>query len=106
MIGTIHKRHERSKKNKDNKIKDFKNKNTRVICEACGFDFEKVYGERGLDFCEIHHEVPVSQMKQGEKTKLKDLRCVCPNCHRMIHRRKPWLSVEELKMIMNKQTSC
>ena len=105
VIGTIHKRHERSKKNKENKIKDFKNKNTRVTCEACGFDFEKVYGERGLDFCEIHHEVPVSQMKQGEKTKLKDLRCVCPNCHRMIHRRKPWLSVEELKMIMSKQTS-
>ena len=105
VIGTIHKRHERSKKNKDNKIKDFKNKNTRVICEACGFDFEEVYGERGLDFCEIHHEVPVSEMKQGEKTKLKDLRCVCPNCHRMIHRRKPWLSVEELKLIMSKQTS-
>ena len=103
VIGTIHKRHERSKKNKDNKIKDFKVKNTKVVCEVCGFDFEKVYGERGLDFCEIHHEVPVSQMKQGEKTKLKDLRCVCPNCHRMIHRRKPWLAVEELKVIIRKQ---
>ena len=45
VIGTIHKRHERSKKNKDNKIKDFKNKNTRVICEACGFDLRKCMGK-------------------------------------------------------------
>lgn len=27
---------------------------------------------------------------------------VCSNCHRMLHRRKPWLSIEELKLLLNK----
>ena len=103
VIGTIHKRHERSSKNKKAKIKDYRQKYGRIKCEACGFDFEETYGERGLDFCEIHHEVPVSEMKQGQKTQLKNLRCVCPNCHRMIHRRRPWLSVRELREIIHQQ---
>ena len=66
-------------------------------CEVCEFDFKTVYGDHGEGFIECHHTKPVSELKVGEKTKISDLSLVCSNCHRMIHRKRPWLSVEELK---------
>ena len=100
VIGTIHTRHERSLKNKQNKVKDFKRRYGGLYCEACKFDFEKTYGERGVDFCEVHHEIPISEMRPGYKTQIQDLRCVCANCHRIIHRRRPWLTVDEVKNLL------
>lgn len=69
-----------------------------LSCEACGFDFGMVYGDHGNGYIECHHTKPVSEMKVGEKTKTSELSLVCSNCHRMIHRKRPWLSVEALKM--------
>ena len=104
IIATIHKRYERSLKNKQNKIKDFKKRYGSLFCEACKFNFEETYGNRGVDFCEIHHEIPVSEMKLGSKTRIQDLRCICANCHRIIHRRRPWLSVDEVKNLLAEKT--
>ena len=69
----------------------------KLECEACGFDFHKVYGSIGYGFAECHHTKPVSSLLPNEKTKLSDLAILCSNCHRMIHRSKPWLSVADLK---------
>jgi hypothetical protein len=41
----------------------------------------------------------VSNLRDGEEYEVdpvKDLRPVCPNCHAMIHRRSPPLSIEEI----------
>lgn len=73
-----------------------------LSCEACGFDFSHTYGDRGNGFIECHHTKPVSDLKSGEKTKISDLSLLCSNCHRMIHRKKPWLSVEQLKALLSK----
>jgi len=72
-------------------------------CEICGFDFVKIYGEKlGDGFIECHHTNPLSD--SGEtKTKLSDLILVCSNCHKMIHRRRPWITPAELKSIMENQ---
>ena len=64
------------------------------------FTFEKVYGKRGMDFIEAHHSKPVSDMKEGDKTKLEDIAMLYSNCHRMIHR-KPMISVELLSKKLN-----
>ena len=32
---------------------------------------------------------------------LEYLALLCANCHRMIHRRSPWLSVDELKSVLD-----
>ncbi len=48
-------------------------------------------------FIECHHTKPVATLVEGEKTHLDDLVLVCANCHRMVHRGKPWLSIGELK---------
>lgn len=57
-------------------------------CKICGFNFEKVYGERGKDYIEVHHVKPLHTLKGEEKSfdSRTDLLPVCSNCHRMIHR--------------------
>lgn len=68
-----------------------------LACEACGFDFHTFYGERGSAFIECHHVLPVRDLRPGARTKLEDLSLLCANCHRMIHVRSPWLTVEQLR---------
>jgi predicted HNH restriction endonuclease len=71
----------------------------RLECDVCGTDFAKAYGSVGIGFIEAHHTKPVSALDSNEKTKLSDLALVCSNCHRMLHRGKPLLSVSQLKDI-------
>jgi len=72
----------------------------KLACEACEFDFRASYGERGLGFIECHHSKPPSELKSGEKTKIADLRLLCSNCHRMVHAKRPWLTMEQLKALL------
>lgn len=68
----------------------------KLCCEACGFDFKDIYGELGDGFCEVHHLKPLSKADGVVKTELKDLAIVCSNCHRIIHRTDPMLSISSL----------
>ena len=72
----------------------------KLTCEVCGFDFRITYGLLGEDYIECHHVVPVSQLVRGSKTSVKDIVLLCSNCHRMIHRRRPWLGISDLKMLL------
>lgn len=80
---------------------NFKNQNGRLFCQVCEFDFEKKYGEIGVDFIEVHHTIPVSEMQAGHITKIEDLAMLCANCHRMAHKKRPWLKMKELKQLRN-----
>jgi 5-methylcytosine-specific restriction protein A len=71
-----------------------------LVCVVCGFNFESSYGELGKGFIECHHTVPVSQLTQGQRTILKDVALLCSNCHRMVHRRRPWLSINQLETLL------
>ncbi len=73
-----------------------------VVCECCGFDFEKAYGEMGRGFIEVHHRFPLSQTDgEHEVNPETDLVPLCSNCHSMIHRlaARPGdcISLEELR---------
>jgi len=58
-------------------------------CQACGMRFEDVYGKQlGQGYAEAHHVIPLSQLNGRVKTCIEDLRTVCANCHRMLHRMK------------------
>jgi 5-methylcytosine-specific restriction protein A len=48
----------------------------------------------------VHHLTEVSAAGQIEVIPKKDLRPVCPNCHAMLHRRPPVLSIEELRALL------
>lgn len=72
----------------------------RLFCEVCGFDFAARYGPIGEDYIEAHHTIPVSELTEESVTRIKDLAIVCSNCHRMLHRRRPWLTMDELRQIL------
>lgn len=73
----------------------------KLTCEACDFDFRERYGEHGDGFIECHHTVPVHALRPGARTRGSDLRLLCANCHRMIHAKRPWLSMEQLIAILH-----
>ncbi|MET7359628.1 HNH endonuclease [Streptomyces sp. NPDC005562] len=91
-----HQARERNRSLRKKKIASVSQRGGRLACEACGFDFEKVYGDRGAGYIECHHVVPLHEAGEG-RTKLSDLALICANCHRMIHRRAPWPTPEELR---------
>ncbi len=74
----------------------FKLKHERVFCECCGFDPVFFYGDRGRDRIQAHHRTPVAELVPDSQTTAEDLAMVCPNCHDIIHAKRPWMHVEEL----------
>jgi 5-methylcytosine-specific restriction enzyme A len=91
-----HASRERNKGLRDRKIKSVRAANPHLSCEVCGFSFEQTYGSRGEGFVECHHVVPLHVAGEGD-TRLEDLKLVCSNCHRMIHRGST-LSPAELQL--------
>lgn len=76
-------------------------KEGRLACQACGFDFHDTYGALGKGFIESHHILPISEIRSSVRTKVSDLALLCSNCHRMVHRQRPWLSMKDLSSILS-----
>ncbi|MFN8431754.1 MAG: HNH endonuclease [Spirosomataceae bacterium] len=74
----------------------------KLWCEVCGFSFVEKYGEVGLGYIEAHHTFPISELTEETQTKPEDIALVCSNCHRMLHRQRPWLSMEGLKGLLKR----
>lgn len=76
-------------------------------CFICGFAFGEFYGEIAEGFIHVHHLRPLADV--GEEyivDPLEDLRPVCPNCHAVLHLRKPAFSVEEvIELVHNMRRS-
>ena len=67
-------------------------------CIVCNFDFKNNFGDIGDGYIHVHHIVPLSEVNERyEVDPIKDLRPVCPNCHAMIHRKKPTIGVDDLR---------
>lgn len=97
-----HRTRERNKGLRKKKIASVLKAGGSLACEACGFDFAAVYGERGEGYIECHHVVPLHEAGEGT-TKLSDLALICSNCHRMIHRAAPWPTPAELGALVQEQ---
>lgn len=71
----------------------------KYTCQVCGFKFHEQYGTDGANFIECHHLKAFSEAKSDEprKTTLKDVTALCANCHRMVHRQRPPISVASLR---------
>lgn len=80
---------------------NFINQHGSLHCEACDFNFKDKYNIADVEFIEAHHLKPISELKEGEKTKIEDIVMLCPNCHRMIHKYRPWISEKrDIKKIL------
>lgn len=91
-------RHYRRERNQ--RIRRYKLETTRALdlpiaCEVCSFNFGESYGDLGAGYIEVHHILPL-HASGPTTTRLTDLALLCANCHRMIHRSRPWLTPAEL----------
>ena len=67
-------------------------------CQACGFDFGKEYGKLGEGYIQVHHVVPLSEIKRAYKVNpITDLVPLCANCHCMIHNGERRMTVTQLR---------
>ena len=76
-------------------------------CQACGFNFKDRYGELSLnkkkeEFIEAHHIRQIQDLPEGEVVEfnIEDFAVLCSNCHRMVHRKNPPYSINEIKKIL------
>lgn len=100
LLTRVHRTRERSRKLVEAKKKQFLAEHGSLQCEACGFRFSDKYGEYGNGIIDCHHTRPVSTLTPGHKTKVEDLALLCANCHRIVHARSPWLSIEEVRALI------
>jgi hypothetical protein len=62
-------------------------------CQACEFRLEL----QGQYIIDCHHKYPFAGVPGVRVTRLDDLICLCPTCHRISHTRKTPLTVEEIR---------
>ena len=99
-------RHRRIERNP--KTSKLVKKHRGYICEACNFSFVKVYGDIAYNkkkeaYIEAHHLIPLSELPEGKVVKYnieEDFRVLCANCHKMVHRKNPPYTIEEIKKIL------
>jgi|GEM_PF-1714082 len=75
-------------------------------CAVCELEMGDRYGEIGEGFVHVHHLVELASVgKQYQIDPIADLRPVCPNCHAMLHRHVPALSIEDLRSRLSPEST-
>ena len=101
VLYKLHKVRERDRRIIEAKKNKVLKEKGELKCEACDFDFEKIYGEVGKGYIECHHLIPLSNYQVNKVTKLDDLALLCSNCHRMIHKDLSVKTINEFKATWN-----
>ena len=73
-------------------------------CELCGMNFTDTYGKIGEGYIEAHHLIPIHSLPEGKviKFNVDDFRVLCSNCHKMVHKKNPPYTLEEITEMMEK----
>jgi hypothetical protein len=70
-------------------------------CQACGFNFDDVYGKLGRGFIHVHHRRQLAKSKGRRAVDpIRDLEPLCPNCHAMVHMVAPPISSRKLRSLI------
>lgn len=70
-------------------------------CDVCDVLLAEMYGAIADGFIHVHHLRPIAEIgREYMVDPVADLRPVCPNCHAIIHLRKPQLSIDEAKALL------
>jgi 5-methylcytosine-specific restriction protein A len=83
----LHLRRERAPGLARAKKRAFAREHGHLFCERCGMDPVIVLGSAAGEACiEVHHDrTEVGKMGDGGRTTLADVKCLCANCHRLVH---------------------
>lgn len=60
------------------------------VCEVCRLDLGQVYKNFDGGFTQAHLLVPLTQLDAAKKYSGSDFITVCPNCHAVLHKLRPW----------------
>lgn len=72
-------------------------------CMVCGFDFDKTYGrDIANGYIEVHHEKMLANTAGERDVTVNEVKVVCSNCHRMIHKKREMLNWEVLRNKLKK----
>lgn len=99
VIIRLHKRYERDRKLVGKKLAQASSEGN-LECEVCNFNFGATYGKLGAGYIEVHHLKAVNKLGKDGKTKLEDLALLCANCHRMAHRKREPLGLNEIRQAL------
>jgi 5-methylcytosine-specific restriction protein A len=70
-------------------------------CGVCAKTMDEIYGSLASGIIHVHHRTPLHTIgKAYVVDPIRDLLPVCPNCHAVLHRTKPAMTVEELKQVI------
>ncbi|MET4676306.1 MULTISPECIES: HNH endonuclease [unclassified Luteibacter] len=102
IVTRTHKRIERSKKVRSKLISE-RTKKGPLHCDACLIQ-GSTDGRLKDAIFEAHHLVPLSTLG-STITKISDVSLLCANCHRTIHRlisrSGRWVSIDDLRLLLN-----
>ena len=74
-----------------------------TVCRVCETDLVAIYGEVARGYIQVHHLRSLAEVgRQYEVNPLTDLIPVCPNCHAMLHQRRPAYTPEELRAMLGR----
>lgn len=70
------------------------------VCRGCGLIMEERYGPIAANIIHVHHLIPVSKMGSTYRLDpIRDLIPLCPNCHNVVHREDPPITIDQLKLL-------
>lgn len=61
-------------------------------CEICHLNLSEVYKPISGNFLQCHLTVPITELNGSKHYKTDDFITVCPNCHAMVHKYRPWVT--------------
>ena len=66
--------------------------------------YSSLLNKKKQEFIEAHHKRQIQDLPEGEivEFKIEDFSVLCSNCHRMVHRKNPPYSIEEVKKKLKK----
>ena len=74
-----------------------------ATCRVCETDMADIYGEVANGLIHVHHLRPLGEVRtEHDVDPVKDLLPVCPNCHAVIHLRKPPFTADEVRRFLRK----
>ncbi|PME31440.1 hypothetical protein BCV39_22370 [Vibrio sp. 10N.286.55.E10] len=72
-------------------------------CQCCSNNMGEIYGAIAEGIIEVHHIKPISEIGVDYQIDpIADLVPLCPNCHRVVHKRNPPYTVEEVRSALRK----
>ena len=69
-------------------------------CEICHLNLSEIYKPTLGNFLQCHLTVPITELNSSKHYAADDFITVCPNCHTVLHRNRPWLTKDDAGKIL------